>query len=175
MGPTGNVITGDVLDVNKAALERALQTYDDQLYIIWNPRKQYGYGIWELRRRPNKKTIKETVEFKGQKYHIIDYKENDFEHHVFDMPILDYSILGKLKRSDMWAKSEYDGHNHDKITRLVDKIEDRRVGFQQEIKQKALDNALYELKQDRAYLNQFREDILAGLNPAELARYWDKV
>lgn len=172
-GPTGSVITGDMLDVNKASLERALQTYDSQLYIKWNPKKQHGYGIWELRRRPDKKSVIETVELDGIKYHLLGYKENDFENHVFDMPILSYSILGRLKRADMWTQASFDGTNLDKTKRLVDKIEDNRVNFNHSVKDKALKDALYELKQDRAYLNQFREDILAGLNPAELARYWD--
>lgn len=169
---TGNILTGDVLDVARAPLERALRAYDDQLYLKWNAKKNFGYGSWELRRRPNKKTIVETIPYGNTNYHVLDYKETDIENHVFDIPYLSYEVLTRLKKADMWAISGFDGSNLDKTKRLVDSFDGKREEFHAGVKKKAHDNAMYELKQDKAVLNQFRNDILSGLNPSEIAKYW---
>lgn len=172
LGPTGKLIKGDVLDVNKDSLEMALKAYDSKLYIKWNPNKQYGYGTWELRREPNQKKIVHAASVKGQNFYKIDYIENDMENHVFDMPLLTYNYLVKLKRIDMWSAAGYDGHNTAKTTRLISQIEQNGVDHKNKIVEDARKEAIYQMMQDREYFNRFKEDIKSGLNPAELAKHW---
>lgn len=174
IGPTGRTIQGTVYDCNKTSVEKAIQNYDALLYIKWNPTKNYGMGCWELRRRPEQKSIIDTVEYEGTKFHVIEYKELDIVNHVFDLPVLGYHILERLRKSDVWAKADYDGVNQGKLTRLLDRVEETRLKVREDYTKKLEDNALYELKQDRALMNGYREAILSGQNPADIARYWGK-
>lgn len=172
IGPTGATVQGCVLDCNKKSLERAIKSYDPLLYIKWNPNKLNKMGCWELRRRPEKKSVKETIEYHGTKYHSLDYVELDIVNHIFDLHTLSYNIIEKLKKTDTWVRAGYDGSNTKKITNLLDQVEHTRIRLQEEGQKKLKDNMAYELKQDRAVFTQFREDIRSGLNPAEIARYW---
>lgn len=99
---TGNLIVGHVLDVDKTHLERALRFYDSQLYLKWNPKKNEGNGLWELRRRPNEKTLVVKTMFNGSKIGILEYVESDLINHVLDIPFLNYDILNKLRQMDTW-------------------------------------------------------------------------
>lgn len=173
IGPTGQLIQGTVFDCNKSSVESAFKGYDPLLYIKWNATKNHNMGCWELRRRPEKKSIKETIEFEGTKYHNLDYVELDVINHVLDMPILTTHFLDKLKRMDLWAAAGYDGVNQNKLMSKLDSIEAAGEKYRTDGETKAYNEAVYQLRQGRTVLNRFRNDILSGLNPAEIARYWD--
>jgi guanylate kinase len=172
LGPTGNSIIGDVLDVSKKTLEAHIQHYDPQLYLKWNPTKNHGYGVWELRRRPEKKTIVERVMYKGNTYCVVDYQENNWEHHVKDLPQLNYSLLQWLKDADQWTMSNYDPDRILRLQRHLKHMDEAEQRKKDEQAAKARDDMMYKLKQDKAILNDFREKVVSGVNPAHLMRFW---
>lgn len=174
IGPTGALIQGSIHDCNKSSLESAIKSYDPLLYIKWNPNKFNKMGCWELRRRPEKKSVKQTLEYGGAKYHHLDYVEIDIVNHIFDVPVLGYNLVQKIKKSDVWAAAGYDGTNLDKIYSKLTGIEDKRLEIQQGIKDKNMSDALYGMKQIRNQLNGYRQSILDGQNPADLVRYMPK-
>lgn len=165
VGAVGNVCKGHVLDVNVKPFERALQDYDSQLYVKWNPKKLRGWGCWEIRRRPNEKRIKDIVEFKGSSFVVVDYVENDLENHILDLPYLNYLALLKLKSMDTWAV------NRDT---WVHELEYRERVKQQEIQDKREKDMRYAAKQIKHEIRDFKEMILSGLNPNQIADYWGK-
>lgn len=172
VGATGNLIKGDIMDVRVESLERQVKHIDDQLYFRWNPRKLYGQGVWELRRRPAAKSIISKVMYRGETYCILDYKENDWEHHVWDLPRLDYSLLERLRDADQWAHSNYDPDRLLRLSRHNQKMGEREFEIKDEIKAKARAEMMYKLKQDKAILKGFQDQILSGVNPAHIGRYW---
>lgn len=172
VGPTGHLIQGDVLDVSKSKLTEALKAYDALLYIKWNPNKLRGNGVWELRRRPEFKTVVQREVFEGNTYSFIDYKELDMENHVLDLPYLNYEVLNRIKKMDLWVHSGYDRNNKKKIHNFWDKMD----GVQAEVKsaqeQKNYDDLLYNMKQQKTAIRSLKEAILSGVNPADLAKHW---
>lgn len=174
IGMTGATVIGDVLDVARKPLEDAIKRYDSQLYLKWNPKKRQGRGIWELRRRPDQKSVIETIELNGIKYHRLDYKELDVVNHIFDFEYLGYHILEKIKKSDTWLASDYDGYNTDKTSHFLDRMDSVRESYDNKIKQDADDQLAYELRYYKSAFRDFKESILSGINPADIAHYWDK-
>lgn len=174
MGPTGASIVGDILDVNKKQLERAIQDYDSQLYFKWNPQKQNGWGVWELRRRPALKSIKETIRYGGAVYQVIEYKEHDLEHHVWDLPVLNYSLLQRLKEADQFVMCNYEAGKAHRLSKHIVDMEDKAFQNKYEAKEKARADMLYNLKQDKKIIDDFRERVVSGVDPNHLMRFWGK-
>lgn len=168
VGTTGNLITGHVLDCNKTNIEQQLKRYDEQLYIKWNSRKLKGWGCWELRRRPEKKTVKEVVIFGGNTIVNLDYIENGFVSHLLDLPFLNYSLIEKVRKMDTWMKSYY-GKNW--VNTYESKLDENEV----KTKQKATDEMRYNFKQMKTQIKDFREYILSGNDPYRLLDNWDKL
>src|SRR6185369_13350161 len=99
--PTGSLIIGNTGDCNKGFLERCLKYYDQQLYIKWNPKKRGGWGMWEVRRRPETATnVFQGKLEDGTNVYTYEYKELDLVNHVLDVPVLHYNVLGKIKSMD---------------------------------------------------------------------------
>lgn len=174
IGPTGYLITGTVFDCNRSTIEEAIKAYDPLLYLKWNPTKQYGMGVWELRRRPEQKSIKETICYCGINYHVLDYRELDVENHVFDLPVLGPYVVEKVKKADMWVRADYDHHNTRRLTTMLDGLDSVREKLKQNTIDKAREEAIYQFKQDKQIMAGYREAILSGTNPADIAKYWDK-
>src|ERR1044071_7768295 len=107
VAPVGKIVTGNVLDCGKQALERKLREYDNQLYVKWNPKKLKGHGCWELRRRPELKSIKpgDVSVYAGNTIVFPKYHENGFDSHLKDFAFLNYSMVSWLQANDQWAKS----------------------------------------------------------------------
>lgn len=167
LGPTGRIITGHVLDSSKAPLERKLREYDQQLYLRWNPRKLKGFGVWELRRRPELKTAKDFAIYNGDCYTLVDYVENDIENHILDVPFLNYSILNKLKQMDTWTISR-DSEKFGK------EMEYRADKFKTQEEESAKSERRYALKQQRSMVRDLMDYTLSGGDPADIAKYWQK-
>ena len=165
LGPTGKVSQGHVLDCAMGPLKEKLRDLDEQLYIKWNPKKLKGWGLWEVRRRPNYKMVKETVEFGGNTYHQIDYIENNFEHHILDVPFLNYDIITKLKQIDTWA-------NSDKGRNFNDQMDSKAASFEEAGKAKALAERQYELKQQKSMVRDLMDYTLGGGDPSLIAHHW---
>lgn len=171
IGPTGALVQGTIYDCKKSSLENAIKSYDPLLYIKWNPTKNYGMGCWELRRRPEKKSVKQSFAIEGVTYHHLDYVELDLVNHIFDLPILSYSVIERIKKADVWAKADYDGTNLQKVTTLLDKIEEKRLALQAAHKEKNMADTMYAMKQFDSQLEVYRQAILDGQNPADLVKY----
>lgn len=151
----GKVVKGHVLDVNVKTIERQLQNYDKQLYIIWNPAKNSGNGIWEVRRRPNEKfavywsTVGETDFFK------LEYVELDLVNHVLDVPRLDYRLPEKIKAMDAWVHKDYGKY-----------LDDAADNEERKARKRENEEFRYKLKQERQHIQAFKEFVRSGYNPA---------
>ena len=167
LGPTGNTIHGHVLDCGRAPLEARMREYDAQLYITWNPRKLRGWGCWEVRRRPEFKSVKEVCIYGGNTYVVLDYKESGFENHIFDVPYLNYKILDRLSEIDTWKKS-YKAKN---FGQDLDAWEQNREA---QIRAKAEEERAYAIKQHKSLIRDLMDYVNEGGNPARVADAWDK-
>lgn len=163
IGPTGSVVRGNIWDVDKAKLERAFKAYDRLLYITWNPRKRNGYGCWELRRLPEKKSLVTYGEFEGKQFLSIEPVELDIVNHVLDMPILSFRWLEKLQKMDTWKTKNW-----------VDEMESAEEDGKRRVKDAAHSEMHYMIKQHKREFRELKELLLSGFNPARLAQYWGK-
>lgn len=161
VGATGSLVTGDILDVNRNALERKLRDYDSQLYLKWNPKKLRGYGLWEVRRRPNLPTAHPISVFKGTTIYKLDYIENDIINHVMDLPYLNYSALTKLEKMDTWKDKNW-----------VQNAEYKGAKYREDAEKKKLKELAYNFKQQKQEIRDYRQWISEGNNPALLAHFW---
>lgn len=168
MGPTGSSIRGHVLDCAVAPLERALKSYDSQLYVHWNPRKLRGWGCWQVRWKPEAKTVREEdiVVFNGNTYVCPQYHENNFNNHVIDVPFLNYDIINKIKKMDAWVHYGYKGKD---LGREVDYIEAK---YDEKVEDEMIKEREYNLKQMRSEIRWLKEYVASGGNPARIADYW---
>lgn len=159
ISPTGNLVTGSVHDCNKAALERSLQFYDPLLYIQWNPKKRRGWGMWEVRRKPESLTRNYQGQLNGCSLSVLERKENSLINHVLDVPMLRYDVLGKIKSMDAWnyknftAEADYNAEKH-----------------QQREKDKARAEMRYNLKQHMREWREFASLVSQGMNPAKVLK-----
>ena len=96
----GKLCKGHVLDVNPKQFQRALQSYDKQLYITWNPKKLKGNGCWEIRRKPEFNSALDIVELDDVKIIKVGPYENQLVHHIMDCAFLNYDQIRKLKEMD---------------------------------------------------------------------------
>ena len=172
VGPTGALIKGDVLDVNVRTLERLVKSYDDLLYFKWNPKKRFGMGVWELRRRPAHKSVTQTLCLNGQTYHVLDYKEQDLENHVWDLPHLGYDLLQRLKEADQFLMCNYEVGKELRVSRHNDYMMKKARQVKEEAKAKARADMMYNLKQDKGIIKDFQEKLLSGVDPNHLMRFW---
>lgn len=163
LGPTGRLSKGHVLDVSVEGISRAIKDYDSQLYIKWEPKKLRGWGCWEIRRKPLLKSIVDVTEFDGQVILKLDYKEDGFTNHVLDCAFLNYDLLRKLQSMDTFKEG---------ATGFAERLERREEEHKKEVKEKARQEMIYAGKQNKAALNDFREYILSGNNPADIAEHW---
>jgi hypothetical protein len=157
--PTGSIVIGSVHDCNRAALERSLKFYDPQLYIKWNPKKRGGWGCWEIRRKPEHLTKVYQGQWNGQALYTLEYKENDLVHHVLDVPVLRYDVLGKLKSMDAW--------NNKNFLNDLD-YEAERLKEREEAKAKA--ELRYNIKQFKREWRDFASLVREGVNPSQIIK-----
>lgn len=165
--PTGNTIRGHVLDVSVDPLEQALRDYDPQLYVKWNPKKLKGWGCWEVRRKPESMVVTSSDVHDLGDYSISTprYKELDVVNHVMDVPYLNYLILKKIHRMDIWALS-HRGKN------FVKDAEYAEAKYDEKLDEKSAKELEYNLKQMKHEIRYFREYVLSGGNPYRLADHW---
>lgn len=120
----GRVIEGTLHDCNKAYLERRLKQYDRQLYLKWNPNKNKGNGVWELRRKPDTKVRVIHGRVDGGTLSSLECVENDVINHILDVPVLTERLIDKLYEMDTYREDHY---LHD-----IEYLEDRAKYKQQE-------------------------------------------
>ncbi len=155
----GQVIEGSVLDCNKKYLERALKDYDRNLYLKWNPKKNAGQGTWELRRLPNEKTAVPKYELNGQIVFELEYLENDLMHCIIDVPVLNYSLLKRLREMDTWGSGDWVADLEYREQKSKDLEYDKN---KQDLK--------YNIMQYRKAFADFKEEVRSGRTPADFLR-----
>lgn len=161
LGATGKLVRGSIFDCDKAQLESALRFYDSQLYIEWNPKKNNGYGVWELRRRPAKKSIVYKGSHASMHFHALEYVENPMINHVMDMPNLSYKVIERLKAIDTWN-----------VKNWAHELDAKEEQFARAQREKARAEMRYNIKQFRTQFLAFKEMLLSGLNPHLITKYW---
>lgn len=153
----GRVVQGHVLDMDKHYLQGILQRYDEQLYLKWNPKKRQGYGMWEVRRRPTKKSLVfRGYGENGETIFSLEYVENDMVHHVLDAEYLDLRIPVKLLEMDTF---KLDGNYNDIM-------EYRAAKREEELEARRTADIRYMVKENKKYYSQLRELVALGYNPA---------
>jgi len=157
MAPTGKLIHGDVLDVNRKSFERKLKEHDPQLYTEWNPQKRYGWGCWEIRRLPGQKSKILVANHKGQKFYRLEYWETNTVNHVLDVGILHYGVLDYLKSIDTWEEKGSFAEN----------LERKKAEYDQKAQQKIRDDLKYKLRYNKSVTRDFMEAVKDGYNPLE--------
>lgn len=159
LAPTGKLVRGSVADCNKAALERALKFYDSQLYLKWNPKKNGGYGVWEIRRKPDTATKVYQTTFNGQKFYTLEYVEHDLIHHVLDLPRLSYDVLGKLKSIDAWAQKDF-----------ISNLDYTAARHKEQEEKSAREELRYNIKQFKREWKDFAALVSQGVNPGQILK-----
>lgn len=157
LGPTGKTCQGHVLDVNKKFLERRLQQYDRQLYLVWNPLKRDGYGTWELRRRPENKTAVFLGIWEGNPVYELRNVEDYQINHVKDFEYLDYRILDWVKQSDTWLLQNYG-------------LDNMEYAYERDLiskENRARDELKYQLKHNKKYVQIFKDAVQNGYRPED--------
>lgn len=153
----GTLLVGSVQDCDKKALERALQDYDKQLYIKWNPKKRRGLGCWEIRRRPDQKEMVFKTDFNGIKIFSYEYVELDLVNHVLDVPVLSRDVLGKIKSMDAWTDKNF-----------VANLDYRHAEAKAEAGRKARAELTYEIRQHKREWRDFAAFVAEGGNPGQV-------
>lgn len=155
MGPTGNTIKGDVMDVDRKHFERALKFYDPRLYTVWNPRKLHGWGCWEIRMKPKEKSIVDHCTWiDGQDVWVLDYAENNMVNHVLDCAFLNYDQIRKIKEMDTWNKDHW-----------VHDLEYREEKQREAARDKAKKELAYNIRHNKKAFKEFLELVKAGKSP----------
>ena len=166
VGPTGHLITGTVLDVGMGPFEQALKDHDSQLYVKWNPYKLYGWGCYEIRRRPNEKAVVDAVKIGNMTISRLEYCENDLIHHVLDCAFLNYDQIRKIKTMDTaGTQQQY----------FVDKMEAREAAHVQKKRETAKADAVYHAKQYKKEMKDLKEFVASGNSLGQvISQNWGK-
>lgn len=157
--PIGNLIEGHVLDCDKASLERALKFHDRQLYLKWNPRKNGGYGCWEIRRKPEANTPVYKGDINGQPLYVMESVELDLVHHVLDLPFLTHRAIERIKKMDAWGDKYW-----------VNNFEYQEGRAADEANRKAKEDMRYNIKQHKKQWRDLMELVSQGHNPGRLLK-----
>lgn len=121
-GPGWSVV-GSIHDCSRKKFTEMLTKYSNRLYVGWNPIKNNGIGCWEVWHKPSTKTAVYAGEFNGGKLYATEYKPNDFEHWVADLPYLYYRFIEKLKKMDAWENKDLISCHDDKYDQHQKNIE----------------------------------------------------
>lgn len=163
--PPGKIIRGHVLDVSLKPFVRALQDYDKQLYVIWNPHKVKGHGCWEIRRRPNEKRAIYMGSYRGMNFFKVMYVENRDVHHVLDCAFLNYDALRKIREMDVLQAIEDSGYGS------FDALLEAKSREAAEREQSKADEALrLAIKDNRSAMRDFFEMVRSGIHPAQVLK-----
>jgi hypothetical protein len=156
-GPIGKVVKGHVLDVSVGPFVRALQDYDKQLYVTWNPNKLRGWGCWEIRRRPNTPCAVYQGSHEGMSFYKLMYVESDLTHHVLDAAFLNYDAIRRIKEMDTWGNKNW-----------IDSFEQREEEAREQVRRKANEELKYAIRHNKSLARDLREAARSGIHPAQV-------
>lgn len=157
IGPTGKLVRGHVLDIGKNTLERRLRGYDPLLYLAWNPKKRRGVGCWEVRRRPATMSEVPWTEYGDTIIFKLEYVENNLINHVMDVEILGHDVMNRLYEMDMF-----------RYENAMAEAEYRAQKREERLTAQAHAESMYAARQHKRQIQEIRELILSGVNPARI-------
>ena len=154
----GNTVVGSIYDCSRKQFERALTTYWSNLYVGWNPFKNEGKGCWEVWAKPTKKTaiLQYHNKITGIKVFTTEYRPNDYEHWVADLPYLTYNFIKKLREMDSW-ENRYQIQQHD----------DQHMLEQIKAKEKEEEHIKYVVRHNKQAFKDLLEYTQQGYNPTQ--------
>jgi hypothetical protein len=161
--PPGKLIRGHVLDVSLKPFLRALQDYDKQLYVMWNPRKLNGHGCWEIRKLPNQKTAVYQGTHKGMSFFKLTYIDRKDIHHVLDCAFLNYDAIRKIKEMDIDRLVRESGY-----ASLDDLLTAREMEAKAAQRERAAESLKYAIRQNKSAMSTFYEMVRSGIHPAQV-------
>jgi hypothetical protein len=161
----GKLIRGHVLDVAVKPFERALQDYDKQLYVAWNPSKLQGHGCWEIRRKPTEKRAIYMGSYQGMNFFKVMRVESRDIHHVLDCAFLNYDALRKIREMDIFRLVEESGYSN-----LDDLLDAKQKTAAERERAQAEENLRYSIRQNKSAMRDFYEMVRSGIHPAEVLK-----
>lgn len=154
---TGNIIQGSVLDIDKRYFERKLKEYEPRLYLKWNPKKNRGFGVWEIRIRPTKKTAIYQCDYQGSKIFTLEYVESDYTHHILDVPVLNMRVFTRLREMDHWENKT--------LADDLDYLSEKAL-IKAELEED--ENRRRYIRENKKYFREMYEATRSGINPFSL-------
>lgn len=148
----GNSVKGSVFDCNRKSFERLLKEEDPNLFLVWNPTKNSGFGCWQIWINPLQKSLVHKADYEGNSISSIEYRFIPVEHHIMDLPVLDYSVIEKLKKSRVTVED------------IMYQDYEARRKLQKE-KDSYLDDRKHAIKQTKQYWKAFKDHVQSGYNP----------
>lgn len=142
------------LDCDRDILEAKLKAYDKQLYLEYSVHKE----CWELRRLPEQKHTFCIAKNGEQNIFMVHYVEQYDINHVYDLPVLSYDVLDRLRESDMWVDQDLS-----KAARLLEeRREYNRKKYVEEQTAKNKAELKYSIRQNRKYFADLKEEFRSG-------------
>lgn len=167
VGPVGSVSQGHVLDCNRKSFEKALQAYDPQLYIKWNPKKMRGHGCWEIRRKPEFYSAVDVGELPDCYIVKLGHHEVEIIHCIMDCAFLNYDQLRKLQEMDTWRYGDAKTYQ--------DLVEQRTLDRQASEIERGRKRRAEAAREFKAQIRAMKDYILGGGNPHNIAGLWESV
>lgn len=96
----GRTVRGSVWDWPLWKITKEVQRIEPRLYFKWNPEKNEGRGIWELRIHPTKKTAVNQGWVGEALLFTVEYVENPLEHHIKDFEVINGRVIDWLHEHD---------------------------------------------------------------------------
>lgn len=138
-----------------------MRSYDPNLYLKWNPKKNSGQGTWELHERSKKKTAVFKGKHKNMSFYQLEYLDKPLLSHIMDVPRLSYELMYEIQARDVWAFLEKEKTS---INRTVDYYTNKRIEKQHK---ETEEEVRYAIKQDKKLFKELLEHVRSGhsLNP----------
>lgn len=147
------------MDCKRGPIEAWLKAYDARLYLKWNPKKNHGEGVWEVRIRPSRKTDVFVGHYQGADLYEARYVENDLTHHILDAKILDWSIPQKIYDMDTFRRGV-------KLTLDEREYEGDRATTEEQKKYRQ--ELAYAVKQHKTIFRDWAKYVAQGQNPGQV-------
>lgn len=151
---TGSITRGSVLDCDYNAFDKIIKSYDNRLYVQWNPTKNGGLGTWELRIRPSLKVQVDQGGVGEAVVSTLEYKENPLTHHILDIPALDVNIRERLYEMDSTRRKNYSKEIDDEYVNAIDAQDEANEAQLRE-----------SIKENKKYWRQHMEAVKSGWDP----------
>lgn len=153
----GKSVQGHVLDVNRKHFNRALSNFDSNLYTKWNPNKNKGNGLWEIRMKPLRSITIYEGEFQGAKLFRVEPVEHPVINHILDVPFLNYSVISRLREMDAWENKT-----------MIEDGDALAEKFRNQERARNKEELRYQIRHHKKYFETLQDEMRSGRNPIGL-------